>query len=141
MHRLIRLGVLSLVIALAACRGPSTFVRTLEPTWGSIELRTELQYEDAWATVVDTLVKRFDLEMMSKPDGYLRTGWLYTWTGTVTENYRVRVTAKFSPDHSKIEVKSEAEYGGPGRWVSGYDASLLETIKTDIMGSIGRTTR
>jgi hypothetical protein len=57
------------------------------------------------------------------------------------ENYRVRVTAKFSPDHTKVEVKSEAEYGGAGRWIAGYDTRLLETLKTDIMGNIGRTTR
>jgi hypothetical protein len=59
----------------------------------------------------------------------------------VNENYRVRVTAKFAPDHTKVEIKSEAESGGPGSWTAGYDSRLLETIKTDIMGKIGRTTR
>jgi hypothetical protein len=29
----------------------------------------------------------------------------------------------------------------PGNWVSGYDTRLLETIKTDVMGKVGRTTR
>jgi hypothetical protein len=120
---------------------PKSFVRTMEPTWASIEVRAELPYEKAWATVVDILVKRFDLEVMSKEDGYLRTNWLYTWTGELQENYRVRVTAKFSPDHTKVEVKSEAEYGGSGQWVMGYDTRLLQTIKGDVMGSIGRTTR
>jgi hypothetical protein len=59
----------------------------------------------------------------------------------VRENYRVRVTAKFSPDHKLVEIKSEAEYGGAGDWISGYDTRLLETIKTDVMGKVGRTTR
>ena len=81
------------------------------------------------------------MEILSQQDGYVRTTWLYTWTGKLDENYRVRVTAKFSPDHSKIEIKSEAEHGGNGKWIQGYDTRLLETIKTDIMGKVGRTTR
>lgn len=76
-----------------------------------------------------------------RQDGYARTTWLYSWTGKVKENYRVRVTSKFTPDHRVVEIKSEAEYGGPGDWVAGYDSRLLETIKTDIMGKVGRTTR
>ena len=43
--------------------------------------------------------------------------------------------------NSKIEIKSEAEHGGNGKWIQGYDTRLLETIKTDIMGKVGRTTR
>ncbi len=129
------------VISLTGCMAPKTFVKTMEPTWATVELRTDVPFDTAWAAVVDTLVKRFDLEVLSKNDGYIRTGWLYTWTGKVMENYRVRVTAKFSPDQTKCEIKSEAEYGGAGRWVMGYDSRLLATIKTDVMGTIGRTTR
>ena len=134
-------AVLGVAFLLAGCATPKTFVKTLEPTWTSIEVRSDIPYEKAWDTVVDLMVKRFDLEILSKEDGYIRTGWLYTWTGKVMENYRVRVTIKFAPDHTKVEVKSEAEYGGQGAWVTGYDTRLLETLKSDIMGSIGRTTR
>jgi hypothetical protein len=134
------LGAL-LLTALSGCMMPQTFVKTMEPTWATVEVRSEVSFDQAWESVVDVLVKRFDVEVMSRQDGYIRTTWLYTWTGTVTENYRVRVTAKFSPDRTKVEVKSEAEYGGAGQWVMGYDTRLLETIKTDIMGKIGRTTR
>jgi ribosomal protein S17E len=131
----------AVLILLAGCASPKTFVKTLEPTWASVELRDDIGYTNAWNSVVDTLVKRFDLEILSQQDGYMRTTWLYTWTGTVRENYRVRVTAKFSPDHKLVEIKSEAEYGGAGNWISGYDTRLLETIKTDVMGKVGRTTR
>lgn len=132
---------LILAFLVTGCMAPKTFVETMEPTWASIEVRTDVSYDQAWEAVIDALVKRFDIEIMSRQDGYIRTTWLYTWTGKVQENYRVRVTAKFSPDHKKVEVKSEAEYGGSGLWVMGYDTRLLETIKTDIMGTIGRTTR
>jgi hypothetical protein len=128
-------------LAVVGCISPPTFVKTMEPAWAAVELRDDLSYTNAWNSVVDTLVKRFDMEILSQQDGYARTTWLYSWTGKVQDDYRVRVTAKFSPDHKKVEVKSEAEYGGPGNWVAGYDTRLLETIKTDIMGKVGRTTR
>lgn len=120
---------------------PKSFVKTMEPTWASMEIRSDLTYDEAWSSLVDILIKRFDLEMLDKENGYIRTGWLYTWTGEMLENYRVRVTVKFDKDNRKVEVKSEAHYGGPGNWVIGTDNRLLSTLKTDIMGSIGRTTR
>lgn len=138
-HRLFILLVLQVV--LHACAAPATFVRTSEPTWATVELRSDAAFERAWSSVVDTLVKRFDMEVLSKDDGYARTNWLYSWTGKVLEDYRVRVTVKFSQDRSKCEIKSEAEYYDTGGWEMGYDTRLLETIKTDVMGTIGRTTR
>jgi hypothetical protein len=129
-------------LGLSSCVGtPNTFVQTMEASWAAVELREDLPYEKAWGSLVDILTKRFDIEMLSKDDGYLRTVWLYNWTGSVSENYRVRVTAKFTTDKKVCQVKSEAEYGGSGRWVQGYDSRLLETLKTDVMGSIGRATR
>ena len=86
---------LGVAFLLAGCATPKTFVKTLEPTWATVELRTDMPYEKAWDSVVDIMVKRFDLEILSKDDGYIRTGWLYTWTGKLMENYRVRVTIKF----------------------------------------------
>ena len=137
------LAVGSLGIVLMGCQTKeiTSFVETLEPTWATVEIREDLKYDKTWPSLVDSLVKKFDIEVMSKEDGYIRTGWMYSWTGQVKDNYRVRVTAKFSPDRTKVEVKSEAEYGGRGKWVAGFDTRLLETLKTDIMGNMGRTTR
>jgi hypothetical protein len=141
-NMMIRLAVgLAFALLAMGCMAPQTFVKTMEPSWASVEIRDDVTYDKAWEAVVDTLTKRFDIEIISRQDGYIRTTWLYTWTGTVSENYRVRVTVKFSPDHKTTQVKSEAEYGGAGMWVMGYDTQLLETIKTDVMGKIGRTTR
>lgn len=131
---------MAIAFAVTGCLAPKTFVKTMEPSWAGVELRSDISYDNAWAMVMDTLTKRFDIEIMSRQDGYIRTSWLYTWTGKVNENYRVRLTAKFSPDHKMVQIKSEAEYGGPGSWVMGYDSRLLETVKTDLMDTIGRTT-
>jgi hypothetical protein len=113
----------------------------MEATWASVEVRPELGYENAWNSVVDLLARRFDLEVISKDNGYIRTNWLYTWTGVMSDNYRVRVTIKFSPDHTKVEVKSEAQFHGLEGWILGTDEALLQTLKTDIMGTVGRSTR
>ena len=134
-------AIVSLGLSLGCSSLPRTFVQTLEPTWSSVKIRQDVAYDKAWASLVDVIVKRFDVEVMSKEDGYVRTGWLYSWTGKVLEDYRVRVTAKFSPDRTKVEIKSEAEYGGAGNWVSGYDTRLLETLKEDFLSQMGRVSK
>lgn len=131
----------SLAMAAGCASAPRTFVRTMEPTWSSVKVCQGLSYETAWACVVDTLVKRFDIEVISKEDGYMRTGWLYAWTGKVMEDYRVRVTAKFSPDRTMVEIKSEAEYGGANNWEIGYDTRLLQTLKADLISAMGRVAK
>ncbi|MDQ7779712.1 MAG: PEGA domain-containing protein [Planctomycetota bacterium] len=122
-------------------QAPTTFVKTMEPTWASVQIREGLAYENAWNSVMEVLVRKFDLEVLSKENGYMRTSWLYTWTGQMREDYRVRVTIKFSPEKDKVEVKSEANYNTKDGWVLGSDTSLLQTVKTDLMGTVGRITR
>ena len=120
---------------------PVTFVQTLEHSWVSIEVREDISYDRAWASVVDLIVRKFEAEILSKEDGYLRTTWLYTWTGELREDYRVRVTIKFVPDRSKVDIKSEANYLRGENWIIGSDTALLQTLKADIMGIVGRVTR
>ncbi len=120
---------------------PITFVQTLEPSWASIEIREDVPYNRAWASVVDLIVRKFEAAILSKEDGYLRTTWLYTWTGELREDYRVRVTIKFVPDKSKVDIKSEANYLRRENWIIGSDTVLLQTLKADIMGIVGRVTR
>jgi hypothetical protein len=130
---------------------PSSFVQVIEPTWSTIEIKADMTYDRAWQEVVDVVAKRFEMEMISKEGGYLRTSWIYTWwkEGIVTENYRVRVIIKFSADQKKVDMKTEANFmltapetgRSTGNWVVGTDTKLLQTLKTDIMGVVGRTTR
>ncbi len=46
---------------------------------------------------------------------------------------------KFSSDRKKVDIKTEAEFGGEPRWIRGFDTRLLSTIKQDISGAVGRT--
>jgi len=112
---------------------PDSFVQIVEPGWESVEIAEGVEYDKAWASIVDLLVKKFDIEVLSKENGYVRTAWLYTWTGEMRKDYRVRATIKFSQDRSKIEIKSEANYHTGKDWIIGSDTALLETLKADIM--------
>lgn len=128
---------LGLLLFICGCSTPATFIKTMEPGWATIEIRDDVTYDKAWTSIYDLLTRTFDIEIAQKENGYIRTGWIYTWTGKYTEYYRVRVTIKFPENRKTVEVKSEAFY----RDYVGYDTRLLTTLKTDIMGSIGRITR
>ena len=137
---------LLLVVSLASC-APTTFIKTMRPGWNVVEVREDLAYDDAWNSIVDLVSKEFDIEIISKEDGYLRTGWLYTWTGKLEESYKVRAVIKFSPDRKIVEIKSDAQFYSSGffglgqGWVMGMDERLTTTLRTDIMGKVGRVTR
>lgn len=141
-------GICALLISIfvVAC-APKTFVKTTDPGWNSIEIREGLSYDDAWKAVVDTIGRKFDIEILSREDGYLRTGWLHSWTGKLEESYKVRCVIKFTPDKRKLEVKSEAQHFNPGflwlgqGWEMGTDELLTTTLRTDIMGKVGRIAR
>jgi len=129
------------------CCAPNPFVRTTSPGWSMIEIRDEVSYDEAWKSVVDLIAKQFDIEILSKEDGYIRTGWLSSWTGNLSQNYKVRSIIKFNPDKRIVEVKSEAQYYDGGYfgigagWVMGTDELLSATLRSDIMGRVGKVSR
>ena len=142
MNRLLVLPVFLLcACGCATQRPPPSFSQLVAPGWTTIEIRQGVDYDRAWKTALGILVREFDLEFTSKDDGYIRTAWLYTWSGIHRQNYRVRVTARFSDDRRSLGIKSEAQALRKDTWLIGIDSRLLSTLKTDLMGTIGRTTR
>ena len=91
--------------------------------------------------MIEILVKNFDLDIVLRDEGYVRTAWLNTWSGTYLSGYRVRITIKFSPDRTKLQFRPEAHFLQGAQWRVGTDTRLVSTIKTDLMGTVGRTTR
>ncbi len=140
-----RLLTLVAGVALLGACAPATFVRTMEPNWNTITVRHGVSGDEAWNAVVDLAARRFDIEVISKEDGYLRTGWSHSWTGSVSDFYKVRTIIKFNAAKTKVEVKSEAQFLSRGLlspgWQIGTDERLTATMRTDIMGKVGRTTR
>lgn len=128
---------------------PLSFVQAMEPQWASVQVRDGLDAKGAWDAVLDVLIRKFDLERLetlSRENGYMRTSWLYpqsAWSDSLEGAiYRLRATVKFSPEHDRVDVKTEAAfYDSSRKWVPGSETSLLQELKTDLMGAVGRVTR
>ncbi len=134
-------GVLLAGLTLALAGPPKSFQRLDKPQWNAIELRDGLSFEHAWNAVFDVLINDFEIALVSKENGYLRTDWLYSYGGAYQFGYRVRVTVRFSPDQRTVRVKTEAQAVDGNNWIIGIDSRLISTLKTDLMGTVGRTTR
>ena len=133
-------------VALAAGCAPQTFVK--QPSgWKSIELREPLRndYSEAWQTAVDTIARDYDIELLDKDSGYLRTTWKHGISGGSMQRYRGRLTLKFDSvkDPAKAEVKTEASWYEDSAfyegWVFGYDSQFERDIYGALSGRLGRT--
>lgn len=140
-------GLVACVITsgLTGC-GSSSFVK--QPAgWKSIELRDGLQqdYDDAWQTAVDTIARSYDIEIMDKDSGYLRTAWIFGILGRSSSAYAGRVTLKF-PDvqePQRVDVKTDAKQfnNWTDEWVEGFDSQFERDIVAELSGRLGRTTQ
>ena len=146
MRRIFKLFVVAIIALplMVSCGAgvPRTFQRAVDGgTWSSVMVRDGLSYDKAFGEVMDVIGRRFELDMISKEGGYLRTNWIYTWNNRnqYTEKYRTRIVIMFSADRSRVDIKSEAEFGGEPRWIKGFDTALLTQTKQDIMGVVGST--
>ena len=122
-------------------RAPTGFIKTNDPGWSSIVIRDGLKFDKAFDAVLDVVAKRFEMDVISKEGAYGRSQWSYRWGVDGGSDYRTRVIFKFSPDKTKVDVKTEAEWRkGVSNWQTGFDTRLLETVKQDIMGVVSRVT-
>ena len=135
--------MLGLMLVLSGCSTarPTSFSNTTETGWTSIEVRDGVTYDHAWEMVFGLLARDFDMPTALKDVGYVQTGWLHTWSGVYQANYKVRATVKFASDKKSLQVRSEAWLFDGDTWITGTDSRLMSTLKTDLMGTVGRTTR
>ena len=143
MRRNVLLLIISsvMLILFGCASAPVSFTTTQTSSWSAVEIRKDVDYNRAWNTAYELLVKNFDIEAANREDGYIRTAWLYTWSGEYLSAYRVRLTVKFSPDRANLQFRPEAQFRSGENWLVGTDTRLVSTIKTDLMGTVGRTTR
>ena len=112
--------------------------------WKTIEVREGMTKDVIWRVIVDSLSQKFDLEVLDKDSGYLRTSWKYTYIvgKYVSERYRARIIVKtVGSEWKTVQVKSEANWLERHGWVMGYDSRLLEDVYGDLQGRIGRVRR
>ena len=134
-------ALLALATNACALSPPKSFIQTFDEPgrWASIEIKTGQTKEDVWRTVVDTLAQKFDLEVLEKDSGYVRTSWKYTYVydGRVVSRYRARIVVKFRDAWRTMQVKCEANWLEGGGWTQGYDTRLLEDAYGDLQGKVG----
>lgn len=135
----------TLALLCAGC-APGTFVKGQSSGWKIIELNENLQgdYDNAWQKTVDTIARDYDIELIDKDSGYLRTSWAHGISGGIYHRYRGRITIKYpsviNPD--KMEVKTDAQWlSDPtyGVWEQGWDRNFNRDIFTALSGRLGRT--
>jgi hypothetical protein len=134
-----------MLVLVAGCGAPNTFVKA-SPGWKTIEFNENIKndFNIAWQKCVDTIAKDYDLEMIDKSSGYMRTGWIYGISGGEYNRYRGRITVKF-PEltaPTKVEVKCEAQWLSEmeyGMWVPGWDQAFQRDVYTALSGRLGRT--
>jgi hypothetical protein len=146
MKKLVSVFVLLMAtVLLPSCTSmmqPSSFVKATDGgSWSTIFIREDLEYDKAFDEILDICAKRFEMDMISKEAGYIRTNWVYTWgtNGKYSDKYRTRATFKFSPDKTKLDIKTEAEFATMSGWIRGFDTGLLQTVKQDVSGVVGRS--
>jgi hypothetical protein len=135
----------AITIVLATGCAPKTFVKT-PPGWKTIEFNENIKndFNIAWQKSVDTIAKDYDLEMVDKSSGYLRTSWIYGISGGQYNRYRGRITVKFPElvNPTKVDVKTEAQWLSEvqyGVWEPGWDQTFQRDVYTALSGRLGRT--
>ena len=143
-----KLGMLTAVMLGLVCTGcaPNTFVKGQSAGWKTIVLNDTVKgnYTAAWAKTVDTIARDYDIEMLEKESGYLRTGWKYGISGGAYTRYRGRITIKYASTESpeQVEVKTDAHWLSDvayGVWVEGFDRSFNRDVYVNLSGILGRT--
>jgi len=135
-----------LSLSLMGCAStPKSFVSSA-PGWKTIELNEALKgnYDLAWQKTVDTVARDWDIELLDKDSGYIRTSWKYDIGGRVRDTYRGRITLKFPEiaNPEKVELRTGAQWlrnRQSSFWQNGFDTNLERDVYAALAGRLGRT--
>ena len=119
---------------------PDTFAAMPDARWDAVILRSGMVYDEAWQKTVYIIARHFDLELVLKEEGYVRTAWAFSKdkNGKVLENNRDRAIVKFSADKKKVEFKVEHQFFDKEFWVAGADTSVSIPVLKGISMSVGQ---
>lgn len=117
---------------------PESFMRMTKQYWEVIEVKASVKYDDAWQRVIYIVTKKFELEMISKEDGYVRSafGPSYFSEDMTNDKYQVRIVAKFTPDRKKVEYKIESRIWDGKIWLNGSDVRVAANMRKDFVNSL-----
>ncbi|HHB91751.1 MAG TPA: hypothetical protein ENK59_00875 [Thioploca sp.] len=146
--KLIKLIIIISLLLSCATTKPPTFIESHDEAgvWKSIYLHNHYgvftdKNKEVWRRVVDVLSEKYDLEVLDKTSGYIRTSWKYMLPDE-DNKYRSRVIIKMLGNvwHT-TKLKTEAQLFENGTWITGYDTAILEEIYKDLQGRIGTSVR
>lgn len=107
-----------------------------EAEWMRVQIHENFDFTKAFATALDLLTEKYEMEMINKDGGYARTAWNYYHKsgGGVNKNLRVRVTLKFNHDRTQLSVKTEVQKLKKDTWINGYSDKIGSQIREDLQG-------
>lgn len=117
---------------------PDSFMRMTKQYWEVVDVKPSLKYDDAWQRVIYIVTKKFELEMISKEDGYVRSAYgpSYFTEDMGNDKYQVRIVAKFTPDRKKVEYKIESRIWTGKIWENGSDVRVATNMRKDFVNSL-----
>lgn len=117
---------------------PDSFMQMTKQYWEVVDVKPSLKYDDAWQRVIYIVTKKFELEMVSKEDGYVRSafGPSYFSEDMTNDKYQVRIVAKFTPDRKKVEYKIESRIWTGKIWENGSDVRVATNMRKDFVNSL-----
>lgn len=129
--------LLALLPVLAACGGPSSFVRGDEVPVRRVVVRSGLAYEKAFEEVLRVVSGRLPVASSSAEEGRVETRWSADWPKPGQKKYRVRAIVRFEPDRRAVLVRADAEYGKPESARAGSDSALRDVLAADLEATLG----
>lgn len=127
-----------LVTAFGSINAKNTWKKG-QAEWAKIQLNESLSYDQAFGLVLETVSNQYEMEMISKDGGYMRSAWnfLTDRKGKKLKDQRCRITVKFNHDKTQIQVKTETQKLKKDEWIDGTDTALDAQVKDDLRGVVG----
>jgi hypothetical protein len=131
--------VILVVIGTVAGCAPKTFVQSEGTVWKAVEFGPEVERDQVWYVVADTIADKYDIETIDKDSGYVSTACM----STPDERYRTKVIVKIPPGKEKVLIKATAHWydSRSKTWITGYDSLLLKEILGEIQDKVGQVNR
>ncbi len=135
------------LISCSSVKPPRDFVESHDESniWKNIEIRDGLDKDELWRIVVDATSQQFDLEVLDKEAGYMRSSWKFSsiGAGERRDSYANRISIKFvGTDWKTLQLKCEAEWNHPKEgWIMGYDTRFLKDVFSQLQGRVGRLSK
>ncbi|MCR4665323.1 MAG: hypothetical protein K5660_08165 [Paludibacteraceae bacterium] len=102
--------------------------------WMHVQINESFDYDQAFETAVEILSDKYEMGMIKKDGGYVRTAWnFYRKTrGTLDKKVRIRITLKFNDDRTQVAVKTEVQKLIFKEWVDGYSNVLGYQVRKEL---------